>query len=91
MKNPMTNPLQSDFLGMFREFASLDKRRATAGVTPLEFQRWSDLKMRLGERFEQRGVAKSGKSPPTRLRIELLMSEIRMPNTAIPNNDNMNE
>ena len=70
MKYPMTSPLRVGFLEMFREFASLDKRRATLGVTPLEFQRWSHLNGRLREKFEQRGVPKSVKSRSTRLRLE---------------------
>ena len=70
MKKSMRNPSEADFLALFREFASLEKRRGGPGVTPLEFQRWNDLKRRLGRRFEQRGVGKAAKPRPSCLRIE---------------------
>ena len=66
----MANAPQAAFLEMFREFAALDKRRFSCGVTPLEFMRWQDLKERLGKRFKQRGVAKAARPRPTRLRLE---------------------
>jgi len=60
----------ADFLTVFREFAALDKRRASSGLSPLDFQRWKDLKGRLGNRFKQRGVGKAAESTPSRLRVE---------------------
>lgn len=46
-----------DHLALFREFADLERKRTRAGVTPLEYQRWLDLKERLGSRFERSSEA----------------------------------
>ena len=63
-------PASADFLAMFREFSALDKRRVDPGLSPLDFQRWRDLKGRLGKRFQQRGVGKAAESLPTRLQVK---------------------
>jgi len=38
-------------LRLFREFAQLERQRTSDGVTPLEYQRWLDLRGRLARRF----------------------------------------
>jgi len=38
---------QQSPLDLLREFADIDKRRKTCGVTPLEYLRWQDLKSQL--------------------------------------------
>lgn len=36
---------------LMREFGGLERKRLGAGVTPLEYQRWLDLKGQMGQRF----------------------------------------
>ena len=40
-----------DLMPLMREFGSLARKRVGHGVTPLEYQRWLDLKARIGQRF----------------------------------------
>lgn len=63
-----------DHLALFREFADLERRRTSAGVTPLEYQRWLDLGTRLGSRFE-RAPGPGGEDRPTRMRVEFQTPE----------------
>lgn len=62
-------------LPLLREFAVLDRKRTNEGVSPLEYQRWLDLRKRLDEglgnaelpgRMERRASARV----PTRIRVE---------------------
>ncbi len=39
-------------LPLFREYMQLEKKRVGHGVTPLEFQRWLDVKKTLGKHFQ---------------------------------------
>lgn len=62
---------------LMREFGGLERKRLGAGVTPLEFQRWLDLKGQIGRSFEKSrkaGLSAIGGDPgsarPTRLLIE---------------------
>lgn len=68
---------------LLREFARLDQRRKDSGVTPLELQRWLDLRQKLEKAFP-------GRPPPgggtTRVRVEFetrrslcqaIMAEVR--------------
>jgi hypothetical protein len=68
---------------LLREFARLNARRKDAGVTPLELQRWLDLRQKLEKAFP-------GRPPPgggvTRVRVEFetrrrlsqaIMAEVR--------------
>ena len=36
---------------LMREFGGLERKRLGAGVTPLEYQRWLDLKGQIGKNF----------------------------------------
>ena len=36
---------------LMREFGGLERKRLSAGVTPLEYQRWLDLKGQIGKQF----------------------------------------
>ncbi len=62
---------------LMREFGSLERERLGAGVTPLEYQRWLDLKGQIGRSFVKSREAglqaiggREGKERPTRLRVE---------------------
>lgn len=62
---------------LMREFGGLERRRLGEGVTPLEFQRWLDLKGQIGRSFEKSRKAglsamggEGGKERPTKLLIE---------------------
>ncbi len=59
---------------LMREFGGLERKRLGAGVTPLEFQRWLDLKSQIGRTFAKSREAglsaiggSDGKARPTRL------------------------
>lgn len=61
---------------LMREFGGLERQRLGAGVTPLEFQRWLDLKGQIGRNFARSRSAgldaTGGEDPrarPTRLAI----------------------
>ncbi len=59
---------------LFREYALLDRKRTSEGVTPLEYQRWLDLKQRLGRSFSDgspRGTRERRDSVrvPTRMKV----------------------
>ena len=61
---------------LMREFGSLERQRLGAGVTPLEYQRWLDLKGRIGQAFarsREAGLAAMGpgaaRERPTRLLV----------------------
>ena len=41
---------------LMREFGDLARRRVGVGVTPLEYQRYLDLKSRIGRRFSDKGA-----------------------------------
>lgn len=45
----MSNPQD-----LLREFVALDRERRATGVTPLEYQRWMDLRQQLGRKFPDR-------------------------------------
>ena len=62
---------------LMREFGGLERKRLGAGVTPLEFQRWLDLKGQIRRSFarsRKAGLSAMGGDPgssrPTRLLIE---------------------
>ncbi|CAN0249344.1 unnamed protein product [Discosporangium mesarthrocarpum] len=62
---------------LMREFGSLERKRLGAGVTPLEYQRWLDLKGQIGHSFAKSRRAglqamggSEGKERPTRLLVE---------------------
>ena len=40
---------QVEILPLLREYRVLERKRSDEGVTPLEYQRWLDLKRRLAE------------------------------------------
>jgi hypothetical protein len=42
---------------LMREFGALERQRLGAGVTPLEFQRWLDLKGQIGRNFAESRAA----------------------------------
>jgi Tfp pilus assembly protein PilZ len=61
---------------LMREFGALERRRLGEGVTPLEYQRWLDLKSRIGRRFarsREAGLSAlgggSGRPRPSRLLV----------------------
>lgn len=62
---------------LMREFGGLERKRLGAGVTPLEYQRWLDLKGQIGKSFSKSreaglaamGGSAQGKERPTRLII----------------------
>ena len=62
---------------LMREFGGLERKRLGAGVTPLEFQRWLDLKGQIGRSFEKSRKAglsamggDAGPARPTRLVVD---------------------
>ena len=62
---------------LMREFGGLERKRLGPGVTPLEFQRWLDLKGQIGKTFSKSradGLSAMGgaaaRERPTRLLIE---------------------
>ena len=62
-------------LPLLREFAVLDRKRTNEGVSPLEYQRWLDLRMRLDKglgNVESPGREERQQSArvPTRIRVE---------------------
>ena len=47
----MQEPSQvHQLMPLMREFGGLERMRLGAGVTPLEYQRWLDLKSKIGQR-----------------------------------------
>lgn len=61
---------------LMREYGSLERQRLGAGVTPLEFQRWLDLKGQIGKAFSpsrEGGLSATGdenrRPRPTRLLV----------------------
>jgi len=62
-------------LPLVREFGALEKKRAGSGISPLEYQRWLDLKKVLEDRFPQ-GDGPGGRNRrasvriPTRIRVQ---------------------
>ena len=59
---------------LMREFGGLERKRLGAGVTPLEYQRWLDLKGQIGKNFAKARAdglqamgGAEGKERPTRL------------------------
>ncbi len=62
-------------LPLVREFGALEKKRVGLGMTPLEYQRWLDLKKVLEDRFPQ-GDGPEGRNRrlgiriPTRIRVQ---------------------
>ena len=63
-------PLDQDLL---REYAGINRRRKSEGITPLEYQRWLDLAMQLEAAFPDRPVPGSGGS--TCIAIEFATEE----------------
>jgi Tfp pilus assembly protein PilZ len=64
-----------DHLELFREYASLERKRCGDGVTPLEFLRWQDLDTRLGGQLrakQQEGPSERRlhKRHKTRMRVD---------------------
>jgi len=62
---------------LMREFGGLERKRLGEGITPLEYQRWLDLKGRIGKSFaksRQAGLqamgGRDGKERPTRMLVE---------------------
>lgn len=55
---------------VLREVVSLNKRRTTEGLSPLEYQRWLDLSTKLGKEFP--GHPRLGGRGQTRIRVEFL-------------------
>ncbi|MBW2424066.1 MAG: hypothetical protein JRG86_07450 [Deltaproteobacteria bacterium] len=58
---------------LLREFGNLERQRVGTGVTPLEYQRWLDLKTQMGRNFAAgdpavRSLGGAG-DRPTRLRV----------------------
>jgi uncharacterized protein (TIGR02266 family) len=64
-------------LPLFREYMRLEKERGSQGVTPLDFQRWLDLKRTLGRHFQQDPAREQRQSPrvETRMRVEFKSAE----------------
>lgn len=62
----------SRMLPLLREFGSLDKKRSHQGVTPAEFQRWSELRQVLEKHIPQ------GKPPEGRERRQHVRVPTRM-------------
>jgi len=61
---------------LLREFGSLRRKRLSEGMTPLEYQRWLDLRNRIGDEFaavhpeaESPTQNKSANDPRTRLLV----------------------
>jgi hypothetical protein len=53
----MARPNPQDLL---REFAGLNRRRKSEGISPLELQRWSDLQQQLARAFPARAPLSTG-------------------------------
>lgn len=47
MREPMATPPAAQLLPLLRELKSLERRRTTEGISPLEYQRFLDLRDRL--------------------------------------------
>jgi Tfp pilus assembly protein PilZ len=62
------DPSVQDHLSLFREYAVLERKRKSGGVSPLEYQRWVDLDQRLGSKFHKNGEAADRRD--TRLLVE---------------------
>lgn len=67
---------------LMREFGGLERKRLGPGVTPLEYQRWLDLKGQIGKGFSKSredGLQAMGGTPgqerPTRLLVEYASRE----------------
>lgn len=57
-------------VAMFREYAVLERLRSSTGVTPLEYQRWLDLRTRLEAQLPQvPGDRRRFERTPTRLKV----------------------
>lgn len=89
MESPLPNPLEladmtpmqdrvkiQQLMPLMREFGGLERQRLGTGVTPLEFQRWFDLKGQIGRIFAKsraRGLSATGRADgrirPTHLLI----------------------
>ncbi len=61
---PVAGPSPQDLL---REFAQLNRRRKESGITPLELQRWLDLRRKLEKQFPGRPPPGGGR---TRVLVE---------------------
>jgi uncharacterized protein (TIGR02266 family) len=65
-------------LPLFREYMQLENKRVGQGVTPLEFQRWLDVKKTLGKHF-QAGPDRERRSSErveTRIRVAFKSEEL---------------
>ena len=63
-------------LGLLHEYRALEKKRVGAGVTPLEYQRWLDLRTQIEKALSQTGRPpgrERRRSPraPTRLLVQM--------------------
>ena len=70
-------PPVQDHLPLFREYAELERKRSSSGVTPLEYQRWLDLEQRLGAKFSgaRDRESQAGRQRETRLCVEFRTPE----------------
>lgn len=62
-------------LPLVREFGALEKKRVGLGMTPLEYQRWRDVKKTLEDRFPQGDAPEGydrrvGLRVPTHIRVQ---------------------
>jgi uncharacterized protein (TIGR02266 family) len=62
----------SDLLPLLREYGLLDRKRHGDGVTPREYQRWTELKLRLGRQIPQ-GEPPGGRERRQHLRVPMRM------------------
>ena len=53
---------------LLREYAQINRRRKSCGISPLEYQRWLDLRQQLEQAFPNRPALGTGGT--TRLRVE---------------------
>jgi len=67
---------------LMREFGELARRRVGVGVTPLEFQRYLDLKGRIGQRFSSRGALGLGGASKRAAESSLTRLVVPFPNRA---------
>jgi len=72
-----------DVVGQFREYIRLDRKHQSEGLNPVEIERWSLLKRKLGKEFspglsDLRSDERTSVRVPTRLRVDFASdSELR--------------
>jgi uncharacterized protein (TIGR02266 family) len=73
----------TDVVGQFREYIRLDRKNRGDGLDPVEIERWSFLKRKLGKEFapdlsDARSDERASVRVPTRLRVDFASeSELR--------------